>query len=163
MQCRGFLPWICQTKKSGISETSVWACLFIQGVLKFSKKRLRPLGAGHSRVAVSSIFLVWASSWELWVWGGGRRMNAKTLMLTSAVPEWSSLEKWSPTAAVCFLCLMLNICELNLCVIVLLVLSYIFFWQVFAGYAVNQIWTFADACDFFKKEYLIPGDAESSS
>ena len=37
---------------------------------------------------------------------GGRRMNSRILMLTSTIPEWSSLEKWRPTPLVCFLCLM---------------------------------------------------------
>ena len=39
---------------------------------------------------------------------GGRQMKSKTLIITSTVPLWSVLEKWSPTESVCFLCLMLR-------------------------------------------------------
>ena len=74
---------------------------------------LRHLGAGQRSWFIQYVFSVSLKLKALSVEGGGW-INSRVLMLTSAVPEWSSLEKWRPTPSVCFLCLMLKNCELNL-------------------------------------------------
>ena len=87
-----------------------------------SVKMLRPLDARQCSWCIQcfSNLSIKVRTWSI---GRGRWRNSRTLMLTSTIPEWPSVEKWNPTPSVCFLCLMLNMCELNLCATVFLVCS----------------------------------------
>ena len=67
---------------------------------------------------------------------GGRLVKSKTLIITSAVPLWSFLDKWRYTASVVFWCLILKQLELNLCAMEFLVCPT---YCVVAGFACNAV------------------------
>ena len=75
---------------------------------------------------------------------GGSHINSKILMERSVTPLWSILAKWSPTASVCLLCLVLkDMADESLRYHVLcLFFVCILFGAGFASDAVNKIGTF---------------------
>ena len=78
------------------------------------------MGAGHRSLCIQCFSLLsrmFSAAWDC----GGNLMNSRTLIVKSSVPLWLGWEKWSPTASVCFLCLMLKKCEWNLVAMLFLV------------------------------------------
>ena len=96
-------------RKVGPSE-SVYDYL-ARGTMYISQRCSSPWMLDN-RVGVSSAFQFWVSKGARSV-DGWSRMKSKMLIITSAVPWWSMLEKWSPTASVYFLCLILKKWELK--------------------------------------------------
>ena len=92
-------------------------------------KMFKPLGAGQWSwwIQCFSILSLKERALLLKV---GRKMKSKMLIITSTIPLWSVCEKWSPTASVCFLCMMLKTWEMNLCAIEFLVCHTYCFLQV---------------------------------
>ena len=86
----------CKTRKE-VQAVSVHDYLS-WGELYISKKCSNTLGAGQWRRCVQCFSILSLKERALSV-DGGRRMKSKMLIITSAVPLWSVLEKWSPTAS----------------------------------------------------------------
>ena len=66
---------------------------------------------------VDPVFFYFQSLRTLLLWGESL-MNSSTLILTSLVLLWSSLENCRPTVSVCLWCLILKKCAWNLCLMV---------------------------------------------